>query len=551
MVQTIYPQQGGTLADFMSKGLESGFQSGLKMFGQAQENAVAQQKAQTNAQYMQGLQNIQQQKQKLDAFQTARDMADATLSGAYGDMSPAEVEMIFKTGLQGTGLPPEAIDAYGKIARGNSEFARNFRQQIRDTFDDPTMAAQFDAATKMGGVPGGMKFLGDAHKRSQEEQKAQLDQQYREAQIAHEQAQTYRTYNPPARAAGGGGGGGGARRAATPSYLKTTLWDENGNETEGFIDRGTGVVHVIENGRLVPMNQAGGQAPEPQPQAMPQAPRALPQVPGPGPQAPAGAPPMPARQGGGATGSWGEEPQAPAPQGTPVQQGGYTTTKPRGTGTGTVEERKAAGQLTTAERAKERAENWMERHPDYLENSGLDQALREGVGGVLGGVVGGAVAGVGGGVIGGAVGNVPGAVAGATGGASAGAAAGAYAGKQLDPLLKRLFQSDQGKEFEAAWAPFINANLRRETGAVITADEWREAFQRFIPMPGDSVETRALKAANRSDAIDAMRAGAGAAARNIPQAQPYVPPSAAPQAQPRAPQVPLWDQPIVEPRRRR
>lgn len=360
MVQMVYsqPQRGGTLGDVLG-GIGEGISTGVNAYAKIKGLQLEQQRTEANISYNQGMLDIQKQQAVLKTYETARNMVGATLDGSYGDMSPAEVEMIVKTGLSGTKLPPEAVDAYGRIARSNSEFARKFREQMASTFDDPQKAAEFENATRAGGVAGGMQWLDGEYKRRREDERHALEQQYKQSQIEHEQAQTYRQYNPVARGTttGGGGGGAGRGRASTPSYLKTTLWDENGNETEGFIDRGTGIVHVIENGRLVPINQAG-QAPAPQapqapvPQAMPQAPRTVPQAPGampqaPGPQmpappqampqAPVPQPPIaPERRGGGATGSWDEEPasqgavpQAPSPQTAPAQQPKYTTTKPQ------------------------------------------------------------------------------------------------------------------------------------------------------------------------------------------------------------------------------
>lgn len=523
MVQTFYPQQGGTLSHFMSEGLNTGFQTGAKMFSEQQRNVIEEQRVQANSQYTQGLLQVAKQKQVLEAYQTARDMVGATLTGDYGDMSPSEVEMITKTGLQGTGLPQEAIDAYGKIARGNSEFAQNFRKQMRDTFDDPTTAAQFEAATRAGGVAGGMKFLDWLYKQRQDAEKAKLDQNYRQAQIEHEQAQTYRQYNPPARASGGGGGAGRGK-AATPSYLKTTLWDETGAETEGFIDRETGIVHVIENGRLVPLNQAG-QAP--QPQSVPQVPSrapsgAIPQAPEPRtpsvPQAPARAPsavpqapgPQAMPQAPGPQTPTG--PQAAAPQGptgTTPAPSKYTTTKPGGGITGTEAEAKNAGWYERAVLGDRSINEFHDQHPDFLEEKWYDLGKHldaAELSGVRKGIP--------------AVKNLP----------------------------ENWFLGDDAEVYRAAFAPFVSAALRKDTGAQINAEEWGFAMSEWIPLPGDSKEKQEYKRRNREAAIAGFYTGAGKLSQKLPKYQPYVPQPKTP-AQPKAPVMsgPNYGPP-VEPR---
>lgn len=105
-------------------------------------------------------------------------------------------------------------------------------------------------------------------------------------------------------------------------------------------------------------------------------------------------------------------------------------------------------------------------------------------------------------------------------------------------LIPERFQAyaktNAGLEFKAAWAPFINARLRRETGAVITNLEWNEAMQRFIPLPTDGPDVVAQKARNRQEVLAVMKESAGRAipgASGQPGPAPAAPaaPSAAPQ----------------------
>lgn len=174
----------------------------------------------------------------------------------------------------------------------------------------------------------------------------------------------------------------------------------------------------------------------------------------------------------------------------------------------TGEERKAADQFTRAQGSLERANAFMQANPDYLASTQaqIDAALA----GNSEEVVGGAGAALGA-IVGGAAGS-------AAGHPYAGVAGGLYAGRELgkglSSTVERLFTSDKGKAFKAAWAPFINANLRRETGATINPHEWVDAFARFIPMPGDDSETMAIKGKNRNDALEGIKLGAD---RAMPQ----------------------------------
>lgn len=60
---------------------------------------------------------------------------------------------------------------------------------------------------------------------------------------------------------------------------------------------------------------------------------------------------------------------------------------------------------------------------------------------------------------------------------------------------------------------FINAALRRESGATITPSEKTEAELQYFPRPGDSADTIAQKNRNRIEKIESMRAEAGVLGR--------------------------------------
>lgn len=69
--------------------------------------------------------------------------------------------------------------------------------------------------------------------------------------------------------------------------------------------------------------------------------------------------------------------------------------------------------------------------------------------------------------------------------------------------------SSEQQQVEQAQRDFINAVLRRESGATIMPTEFANAQRQYFPQPGDSPEVRAQKAANRRTAIEGMKAEFG------------------------------------------
>jgi hypothetical protein len=61
------------------------------------------------------------------------------------------------------------------------------------------------------------------------------------------------------------------------------------------------------------------------------------------------------------------------------------------------------------------------------------------------------------------------------------------------------------QKFNQAQRDFINATLRRESGAVISEQEFENARLQYFPQPGDTPEVIAQKAQNRAIVIDGMR----------------------------------------------
>lgn len=73
-------------------------------------------------------------------------------------------------------------------------------------------------------------------------------------------------------------------------------------------------------------------------------------------------------------------------------------------------------------------------------------------------------------------------------------------GGLLEPAAN-VALSDKSQQVEQAQRDFINAILRRESGAVIADSEFANAAKQYFPQPGDSDTVKKQKAANRSLAI--------------------------------------------------
>ncbi len=72
-------------------------------------------------------------------------------------------------------------------------------------------------------------------------------------------------------------------------------------------------------------------------------------------------------------------------------------------------------------------------------------------------------------------------------------------------------KSEDRQRFEQAERNFINAALRRESGASIQQSEFDSARQQYIPQPGDSPELLAQKKQNRDTLTQALILESGAA----------------------------------------
>jgi len=86
--------------------------------------------------------------------------------------------------------------------------------------------------------------------------------------------------------------------------------------------------------------------------------------------------------------------------------------------------------------------------------------------------------------------------------------------------------SDEYQQFSQAARDFINATLRRESGAVISDEEFANARQQYLPVPGDSPAVLAQKRRNRQNVIQSMIVQSGPAAALFGQPGPQLTPPA-------------------------
>ena len=79
------------------------------------------------------------------------------------------------------------------------------------------------------------------------------------------------------------------------------------------------------------------------------------------------------------------------------------------------------------------------------------------------------------------------------------------------PLVGNYLTSEQFQRQEQAQREFINAQLRRESGAAISPSEFENAARQYFPQPGDSEAVLAQKRRSRNMAIANMAQSAGPA----------------------------------------
>jgi hypothetical protein len=79
------------------------------------------------------------------------------------------------------------------------------------------------------------------------------------------------------------------------------------------------------------------------------------------------------------------------------------------------------------------------------------------------------------------------------------------------------FLSNNQQKAVQAQRDFVNATLRRESGAVISDQEFANAAKQYFPQVGDSKEVIAQKAQNRKIAIGGIQADIPQSSKNLPE----------------------------------
>lgn len=81
--------------------------------------------------------------------------------------------------------------------------------------------------------------------------------------------------------------------------------------------------------------------------------------------------------------------------------------------------------------------------------------------------------------------------------------------KSRVPVAGNFLVSPEFQKYDQAVRNFINAQLRRESGAVISDEEFANARQQYFPQPGDSADVLKQKKSNRDMAVRNMQLSAG------------------------------------------
>lgn len=83
------------------------------------------------------------------------------------------------------------------------------------------------------------------------------------------------------------------------------------------------------------------------------------------------------------------------------------------------------------------------------------------------------------------------------------------------PGVGNFLRGDNAQKFDQAKRDFINAQLRQESGAVISPEEFKNAEVQYFPQPGDSQAVIEQKRANRQNAISGFRIRSGPGAQSV------------------------------------
>lgn len=83
------------------------------------------------------------------------------------------------------------------------------------------------------------------------------------------------------------------------------------------------------------------------------------------------------------------------------------------------------------------------------------------------------------------------------------------------PVVGNFLTSEDRKRYEQAQRDFVNAVLRRESGAAIAESEFANAAKQYFPQPGDTPAIIEQKAKNRQTALNGVLRAAGPAAEGL------------------------------------
>lgn len=96
---------------------------------------------------------------------------------------------------------------------------------------------------------------------------------------------------------------------------------------------------------------------------------------------------------------------------------------------------------------------------------------------------------------------------------------GAEYGHGIRSMLPDFMQSEEGRLFEQAQRNFVSAVLRKESGAAISPQEYEQEAKKYFPQVGDSEIVIEQKRRAREQAVENLKAEAGAAYSMIPTIQ--------------------------------
>lgn len=88
-------------------------------------------------------------------------------------------------------------------------------------------------------------------------------------------------------------------------------------------------------------------------------------------------------------------------------------------------------------------------------------------------------------------------------------------GFEAQMKLPSYLQSGNIQSYDQAARNFINSVLRRESGAAISTGEFANAYQQYLPRPGDSAQTLAQKKQNRTAVLQSLINSSGPAYGNL------------------------------------